>query len=268
MANKVLSGKEKFYTYVVPKIVGIGASVVIIGALFKLMHWPGAEFALIGGLGTEAVIFFMYAFAPIEPPRTEPDWDKIAQSLAGMGSGPQKDEKVVAKLAAIEASIANSISADAVTSFGNGMKQLSDSVGKMTALGDASVATAEYAKNVKLATNSLTELNKNFATSVTAVAELSKASQDAKAYHAQIQGLTRTLSSLNAAYEMELQDSKKFSEALAKYYGGMTKLVESVVETAKDTEGLKTQLSGLTTNLTSLNKVYGAMLTAMKGAQA
>ncbi len=48
----------------------------------------------------------------------------------------------------------------------------------------------------------------------------------------------------------------------------MTKLIEGVVETAKDTEGLKTQLSGLTTNLTSLNKVYGAMLTAMKGTQA
>ena len=268
MAQKVLSGKEKFYTYIVPKIVGVGASVVIIGALFKLMHWPGAEIALIGGLGTEAVIFFMYAFAPIDPPHTEPDWDKIALSLAGVGGGPQKDAGVVAKLAAIEANIANSISPDAVNSFGNGMKQLSDSVVKMTNLGDASVATAEYAKNVKLATNSLTELNKNFAAGVTAVAELSKASSDAKSYHAQIQGLTKTLSSLNAAYEMELQDSKKFSETLSKYYGGMTKLVEGVVETAKDTEGLKSQLSGLTTNLTSLNKVYGAMLTAMKGAQA
>lgn len=267
MAYKVLSAKEKFYTYVVPKIVGVGASVVILGALFKLMHWQYASFMLIAGLSTEAVIFFLYAFMPIEPPKTDPDWDKMIQSLAGLG-GVQKDEKVAAKLAALEAQIANAITPDAVTSFGNGMKQLSDSVSKMTAIGDASVATAEYAKNVKLATNTLTEMNKNLATSVGAVTELAKASTDAKAYHQQIQTLTKTLSSLNAAYEMELQDSKKFSEALSKYYGGMTKLIEGVVETAKDAESLKGHLSGLTTNLAALNKVYGAMLTAMKGAQA
>lgn len=268
MANKVLSGKEKFYTYFVPKVVGIGASVVIIGALFKLMHWPGAEIALILGLSTEAVIFFMYAFAPIEPPHTEPDWDKVAQSLAGVGGGPQKDAGVVAKLAAIEANLANSISADSVTSFGSGMKQLSDSVSKMTTLGDASVATAEYAKNVKLAANSLVEMNKSYGTTMTAMTAMADASKDAKAYHDQIQSLTKTLGNLNAAYQMELQDSKKFSEALSKYYSGMTTLVENVVATSKDAEGLKTQLSSLTTNLTSLNKVYGGMLTAMKGAQA
>ncbi|MDX1904427.1 MAG: gliding motility protein GldL [Thermonemataceae bacterium] len=268
MAQKVLSGKEKFYTYFIPKVVGLGASIVIVGALFKIMHYPGAEILLPFGLGTEAIIFALYAFAPIEPPHAEPDWDKIAQSLAGVGGGSTKDAGVAAKLAAIEANIANSISADSVTSFGTGMKSLADNVGKMTTLADASVATADYAKNVKLAATSLVEMNKSYGATMTAMTSMADASKDAKAYHAQIQGLTKTLSSLNAAYEMELQDSKKFSEALSKYYGGMSKLVENVVATSKDAEGLKTQLSGLTTNLTSLNKVYGAMLTAMKGAQA
>lgn len=268
MAYKVLSTKEKFYTYVVPKIVGVGASVVILGALFKLMHWPGASYMLIAGLGTEAVIFFLYAFMPIEPPKVEPDWDKMIQSLSGIGSGPQRDEKVVAKLAAIEAQIANSITPEAVNNFGAGMKQLSDSVTKMASMGEASVATAEYTKNVKLATNVLSEMNKSLSTSVNAVGELAKVSNDAKAYHQQIQTLTKTLASLNTAYEMELQDSKKFSEALVKYYNGMTKLIEGVVESAKEAEGLKGQLSGLNSNLSALNKIYGAMLTAMKGAQA
>ena len=39
----------------------LGASVVIIGALFKIMHWPGASVALIGGLGTEAFLFALFA---------------------------------------------------------------------------------------------------------------------------------------------------------------------------------------------------------------
>jgi gliding motility-associated protein GldL len=41
------------------KLYGFGAAVVIVGALFKIMHWPGADAMLIAGLGTEALIFFI-----------------------------------------------------------------------------------------------------------------------------------------------------------------------------------------------------------------
>jgi gliding motility-associated protein GldL len=47
------------------KLYGFGAAVVIVGALFKIQHWPGAGLMLIVGLGTEAVIFIFSAFEPI-----------------------------------------------------------------------------------------------------------------------------------------------------------------------------------------------------------
>ncbi|MEM9982258.1 MAG: gliding motility protein GldL, partial [Bacteroidota bacterium] len=234
-------------------------------ALFKLMHWEGADVALIAGLGTEAFIFFMYAFAPVEVPQTEPDWSKISQ---GLSTGPKKDEQLTAKLAAIEASIANNISEDNVKSFGTGMKQLASSVNNMKDLAEASVATSTYAKNVSLAANSLVEMNKSYSSTMSAMSAMADASKDAKAYHTQVQSLTKTLSSLNAAYEMELQDSKKYITALNKYYGGLSTAMENVVNASKDAEQFKAQLAGLTTNITALNKVYGAMLTAMKGAQS
>nr|MBP6374173.1 gliding motility protein GldL [Flavobacterium sp.] len=53
---------------------GMGAAVVIIGALFKLMHWPGASAMLIIGLGTEALIFGLSAFDPVD---TELDWTLV-----------------------------------------------------------------------------------------------------------------------------------------------------------------------------------------------
>ncbi|MBK7751833.1 MAG: gliding motility protein GldL [Flavobacteriales bacterium] len=56
------------------KLYGIGAAVVIVGALFKIQHWPAADLFLILGLSTEAIIFFFSAF---EPPHEDPDWSLV-----------------------------------------------------------------------------------------------------------------------------------------------------------------------------------------------
>ena len=63
------------------KLYGIGAAVVIIGALFKIMHWPGASAMLTVGLGTEAIIFFFSAFEPLHE---ELDWTLVYPELAGI----------------------------------------------------------------------------------------------------------------------------------------------------------------------------------------
>ena len=63
-------------------LYGWGASIVIVGALFKIMHWPGAGAMLTTGLLTEAVIF---AFSAFEPPHMDVDWSLVYPELAGMG---------------------------------------------------------------------------------------------------------------------------------------------------------------------------------------
>lgn len=68
---------RKFMT----KLYGWGASVVIIGALFKLNHWTGATTALVLGMTTEAIIFFFSAF---EPPHEEVDWTLVYPELTGI----------------------------------------------------------------------------------------------------------------------------------------------------------------------------------------
>src|SRR5882757_10873740 len=73
------------------RLYGWGASVVIVGALFKIQHWPMSGFFLVLGLGTEAVIFFFSAF---EPPHEEVDWSLVYPELAGMHEpGQAKDKK-------------------------------------------------------------------------------------------------------------------------------------------------------------------------------
>ena len=64
-------GRSFLYDVLMPKIYGLGAAVVIIGALFKIQHWEGAGIMLTVGLLTEAVIFFLSAF---QPQPHDPDW--------------------------------------------------------------------------------------------------------------------------------------------------------------------------------------------------
>ena len=71
------------------KVYGLGASVVLLGALFKINHYPGADYMLIVGLGTEAIIFFFSAW---EPPYVDPDWSLVYPELAGMYHGVKGGE--------------------------------------------------------------------------------------------------------------------------------------------------------------------------------
>ncbi len=73
--------RSKGYKQFMSKLYGWGAAVVIIGALFKINHYPGANMILIIGLGTEACIFFFSAF---EPMHVEYDWSLVYPELAGM----------------------------------------------------------------------------------------------------------------------------------------------------------------------------------------
>jgi len=77
---------EKFKNFMA-KLYGWGASVVILGALFKILHWPGADPMLIIGLGTESIIFFFSAF---EPMKEEYDWSLVYPELAAMERGDSK----------------------------------------------------------------------------------------------------------------------------------------------------------------------------------
>src|SRR5512136_2908737 len=82
--------RTRQYRNFMAKLYGWGASVVIIGALFKINHYYGADVMLIIGLGTESIIFFFSAF---EPPHVEPDWSLVYPQLAGIYHGVEVEQK-------------------------------------------------------------------------------------------------------------------------------------------------------------------------------
>jgi len=263
-----LTGREKFYQNVAPIITGLGASVVILGALFKIMHWPGAGLMLIIGLGTEAVLFALFAFAPAA---ADPDWTIVYPELADDESGtPHVKESDRANPKNLTNKLGDmmesaGLNQDAISKLSNGFKSLTDSVGSMTDLSNAAVASNEYASNVKVASKSILEMNKSYATTVEAMSSMANATTDAKEYHSQVQSITKNLGALNAVYEMELQDANNHLKAMNKFYGNLSSAMEAMSDASKDTQQFKQELSKLTNNLTSLNTVYGSMLSAMKG---
>jgi len=285
------------------KVVCWGASVVIIGALFKIQHLPGASYMLFAGLGTEAIIFFFYG---ILPEHEEVDWSLVYPELAGMhGEGDAHGEKEEEK-GSITEQLDNlleeaKIGPELIESLGVGLKSLSDTTSKMNDITDASVATNDYVNNIKSASKNISDLSENsskaaeslegvastdagsatreYVNKVKAVSDSmgdltnssNKAAETLKglsvgnssAYVEQMEKMSDNVAALNAVYEMQLQTSNEQVKASGRLYESITKLVENVGESVEDTRRYKTEMAQLVQHLESLNTVYGGMLTAM-----
>lgn len=266
MSRKKKSFKDNFYTNIAPVITGVGASIVILGALFKIQHYPGASILLIVGMTIEAVLFSMFAFAPVHE---DPDWSLVYPQLAHdyvAEEAPGEKGSVVNKVNDMLEKA--KIDQQLVEKLGRGMNNLTETVGKIGDISNATVATQEYAKNVKAASGQLSEINKAYGTTVSAMNEMSGAANDAKAYHTQVQAITKNLGALNAVYDSELKDVNNHLKAMNSFYGSISKAMESMTAASAESQTFRTEMGKLSQNLTSLNNVYGSMLTAMRGTTA
>ena len=272
MSKKKGGFTELLYKTIMPKVYGIGAAVVIIGALFKILHMPGADEMLMIGLGTEAVIFFLSAF---EPPHQDVDWSKVYPELAEEYEAPSVSPRISNKQGGasltqqLDVSLEKAkIGPELLESLGKGLNNLAESAKKMNNLSDAAVATNDYAKNVQSASKSLSEMNKSYDIAIKAVSSMADASKDAGEYHSQVQKVTKNLAALNSVYEMELKDADSHVKNMNKFYESLTGAMTGLSKVGDNTAKFTSELGKLTDNITALNRLYGSMLTAMKGGGA
>lgn len=247
---------------IMPKVYGLGAAIVILGAMFKIMHWPGAGAMLVLGLTTEAIIFAISAF---QPPHKDPAWEKVYPQLAEedveMGEIATSDN--MAKKLSDMMSDAQ-INQETVSKLGAGLNNLSENASKLANLSDAAVATNEYAENVKTASSKMAQVNSAYDTTLDAMNSMAAAAGDAEGYHQQVQTITKNLGALNAVYEMELSDADSHLKAMNKFYANLSSAMENLSDAGSDTQKLREEVGKLSNNLSSLNNVYGNMLSAMK----
>jgi gliding motility-associated protein GldL len=231
--------------------VCIAASVVIIGALFKLQHWRGADVALILGLSVEALVFFVYAFVPdTSAPLTTP----VAAgtpALTGMDKMLQEADITPTNLQRLS----------------ENFQKLGTTVDKMRDISDVVAATGDYTQKTREAASAITNVTQAYSNAAATISSLNNASESTKHFHEQMQGMTKNLASLNAIYELELQDTNNHLKAMNSFYSNLLNASQAMNGSIDDAKKTQEQISQLAKNLTNLNAIYGNMLTAMHGGR-
>jgi len=150
--------KSKRWKVLMGFVYGWGASLVLIGALFKLQHWAYASIMLTIGLLTEAFIFFLSAF---EPPMEQPDWTKVYPELQEDFDSSEIEEEIKADTKSNFDSILGStnISPELLTRVGKSLIDLSNTASSLSDISAASLATDVYVNNLNSASESMVSLS-------------------------------------------------------------------------------------------------------------
>ncbi|SMO62330.1 gliding motility-associated protein GldL [Saccharicrinis carchari] len=242
------------YKKVMGKVYGLGASVVILGALWKILHLPGASYMLIAGLGTEAIIFALSAF---EPPHEMPDWSLVYPELVGLepkaahhGGGGGGGSELQALIQT------GNIDQQTVTELADGIKKLGTTSSQLADLSDASLATQSYLKNIQTASESVGKFGNIQDKSTRAIEESTQALT---------QSYTATANAISHAGTKVANDMAQSGKQLIETYANMSKSMEQEMSGISDnSKKYNNQLADLNGNLASINSIYELQL---KGSQ-
>lgn len=232
--------RSKGYKNFMAKLYGIGAAVVILGALFKILHLQGANLMLIAGMGTEAIIFIFSAFEPLH---VEYNWALVYPELA---IGNEEELKPVSKKAKKEAPTGTvtqqldkmleeaKIGPELIESLATGMRNLSENAKKISGTADAAAATDGY------------------------IANLTKAGEKAKDLSVQYEKTTNALMSQQQTSDVIASSTKQMEQTVKAY-------AESLNASLQNTMKYQEEVNKLTQSVQKISSIYGNMLAAMSG---
>ena len=254
---------------------GFGAAIVIVGALFKILHLPGASVVLTLGMGTEAILFALSAF---EDPHKEYHWETVFPQLEGGEGGailggaaapaPSKAGNSIDDIAN-----AGGLSQSDAQKLNEGIRKLSETANQIADVTAAVSASSNYARNMNAASDAIasfaatqaslkTSSDSLFASYKTVAESMANVASDAEGYMKEMQGITKNLSAINASYEMQVKSISAQAEIVEGVNANLNKIGSAMQAASAQTEQFKDQATKLTQQVSSLNNVYGNMLNA------
>ena len=270
MNSIALFFEKKQGKYIKNLIIGLGASVVLLGALFKIQHYPGASIMLNIGMFTEV---FIFALLGLLPPHADYYWERFYPDITinphveayekGLkephkaGDAPSKSLDKMMEEAQINPANLRRLS-DNFQKFGQTVEQMKD-------ITDVTAATGTYSQSAREAADALGQMKNTFLGATKTMASFNAAADDTTKFHQQVVVLSKNLGSLNQIYEVELQDANNHLKAMNKFYSNLVNASDAMASSAKDATAAKDQIGLLAKNLTTLNQIYGNMLSAMQG---
>jgi gliding motility-associated protein GldL len=310
--------RSKAYKNMTAKLYGLGASAVIIGALFKIEHWTGAGVLLTIGMVTESIIFFVSAFEPLH---VEYDWSLAYPELAGMDEAnaeekkkkkkEKKEKEIVSQVGggvvgggiiysgmtetqALDSMLSKAkIGPELIESLGKGLQNLSDTASQLGSISNAAVSSENFINNINGASESVVELSASYrktadylnkdlmvsgeylasvqdaATAVSTLSNIYKETAVAltsgdSSYLNELKTMASSLSSINALYELQIQNSTAQLDSTKQVQEKIDNLVVNFADTADNVLRYKEQVNALSKKVTALNDIYGNMLAAMQ----
>ena len=272
----------------------LGASIVIIGAMFKILHLPGASLMLGTGMSVEA---FLFALGVFDQPHRDYDWDKIYDfdgtgMVTGTGnvnvtnSGSQPVGSVSTR--SVGLNYTETINDDDVKKLSEGIKNLTVTAQQFSGLSNVVGATEQFVKNIDGATQvtgkfiksqeSLNGATGLLTTSYQGISDgMEIVEKNTKQYAGKVEEINKNLSSINSIYEIHLKNIQAQSEGLTQQtervrtvtdelniiLGDVQKMKSATVVAAQETESFKASTTKLAKQVADLNQVYGNMLNAL-----
>lgn len=188
------------------KLYGFGAAIVILGALFKLMDWPGAGAMLTIGLSTEAIIFFFSAF---EKPHEEPDWSLVYPELAYM-KDPDNNSTENSTIQELDNMLEKAnVDQALITRLGDNLRSFNETVEGVNKSMDAVSSTGEYSDQMREAARKLAEMNTYYDLQLKTMQNIGNSVSDSEKFQIEISKLGTNLEALNKMYSNMLNAINK-----------------------------------------------------------
>jgi gliding motility-associated protein GldL len=289
--------ETKAFKNFMSKLYGIGAAVVIVGAMFKIQHYPFAGEMLVLGLSVEAIIFLFSAF---EKPHEEPDWTLVYPELGGIETDEYTSGRLrdgIVKSGAVgngSTTVGNitlsanldrmleeaNIGPELIENLSAGLKNLSDNAAKLADVSNAAVATQGYIQNMEMASRSVLDLSQSYKnTNEYLKHDLSLAEE----FAGSMRNAAGSMNQLSETYKQtaenakeHLQVSSQYNESIKNITGYtnelaanyshssdlLVKVVEALEKSAGNGDRYSEQMSKTARNLEALNAVYELQLQA------
>jgi gliding motility-associated protein GldL len=264
-------------------VYSIGAAVVIVGALFKIMHWPGAGAMLTVGMMTEALLFTIGIF---EKPHATYHWDHVFPQLVEEEAKPIEINGAIGGGMAGGAPVAmpgmEKLSDEDAKKLTESIKNMSETAAQLANISRVAGLTDSYANNLQKASEAaaqfatkqqnLDEATNTLLSSYKGIADNMLAAEDkTKSFAEKANELSKNLGSINTSYELQLKGIQAQASAIESQSAKINavtsefeKLHSAVSASSKNMDAYKQMTDQLAKNVSDLNNVYGNMLNAIK----
>lgn len=263
----------------------VGASVVILGAMFKILHLNGGGTMLAIGMSVEAIIFALGVF---DKPTQEIEWNKVF-NFEDDGSSPlTRNMQQNIQSGSTNLNYGGGMSDEDVMKLTQGIKNLTQTAEQLNSLADVAQSSGKLVETLNTASISTSRFVSSQETLNNATVKLQSSYQDinngmelveknTKSYAAKVEDINRNLSAINSVYEIQLKNIQFQSESLTKQttafdllnadLNAMTNELQKIklatTTATENTELFKSGTDKLAKQISDLNSIYGNMLNAL-----